>query len=58
MSKFWEVREDPEYYDEDPEVIDPAEWEDAFPETRFKNWVEVVDSVADQVFDPYNTSNS
>lgn len=58
MSRFWEVREDPEYYDEDPEIIDPAEWEDAFPETQFKNWVEVVDAVAEQAFDPFNTVNS
>ena len=58
MSRFWEVREDPEYYNDEPEHIDPAEWEDAFPESKFDVWVEVTDAVAERIFDPFNTVNS
>ena len=58
MSRFWEVREDPEYYDTEPEVIDPAEWEQAFPDSEFKAWIEVSEVVAEKTFDPFNTVNS
>lgn len=55
MSRFWEVREDPEYYDEDLEVIDPAEWDEAF------GGYEVPTEIAERVqesYSPFDTLNS
>lgn len=46
MTKFWEVREDPEYYDED-------EFEEFLDEIPAE-----LDKVLAEPFSPYVTSNS
>ena len=47
MSRFWEVREDPEYYDED------ADWEDFLEEIPVE-----LDRALAEPYSPFITSNS